>query len=111
MANLAPVDAAPKPVRIASAAPARPVMPIVLGAAAVVAAGIALGFGVMGGSSAAELDRAKLSYQGRPASKLSQPQAQEIVARANGQYTGAALAGGAAGTLAVGAAAWLLLAD
>lgn len=110
-AKLEPVPAPAKPVVIAAAAPSRPVMPIVLGAAAVVAAGLALGLGVMGGSTAAQLDRAKTTWQGQPASSLSRPQAQEIAARANGQYLGAGLAGSTAGALGLGAALSWLLAD
>jgi hypothetical protein len=73
---------------------------------AVVATGLAITFAVMGASAKGEYDRATFSYGDGRGSTLSRLEAQDLAARANGNFSvalvsglGAAMTGGIAGYL------------
>lgn len=104
-AKLEPSPVKEPPVAVVAEA-ARPVGPIVLGSTAVLAAVVAVSLAMVGASTGGQLERAKSTHQGLPASTLSRSDAEAIAASANGQYTAAAIAGGAALTLGAGALLW-----
>ena len=98
-----PPPASSAPIAIVEPPHSRPIAPIVLGGVAVAVAVASVALAVLGSSTAGQIDAAKITYLGAPASKISRNQADGLAAAANSQYTAAGISAGAAVALGAGA--------